>query len=79
MAQAVSRLPLNSEAYVRAWVSPRGIVMGKVGLGQVFLRVFRFCLVNIIPSLLSIPTDHPGYEQWVQWWPQFRGTVSPMT
>jgi hypothetical protein len=36
-------------ARVRAQVSPVGFVVGKVALGQNFLRVLRFSPVNIIP------------------------------
>jgi hypothetical protein len=46
--------------------APQSIHMGflveKVALGQVFLRVFRFFPVNIIPPWLSILTYHPGNE-----------------
>jgi hypothetical protein len=36
-------------AWVRAQVNPVGFVVDEVALGQVFLRVFRFAPVNIIP------------------------------
>jgi hypothetical protein len=49
MAQAVSRRPLTAAAWVRARVNTVGFVVGKVALGQVFLRVLRFSPVNIIP------------------------------
>jgi hypothetical protein len=53
MAQAVSRRPLTAAARVRAQVNPVGFVVDKVALAQVFLRVLRFSLVNIIPTLGS--------------------------
>jgi hypothetical protein len=56
MAQVVSRWPLTAEALVRARV---GFVMGKVALGQVFLRVLRFSPANIIPPLLHIYLSPP--------------------
>jgi hypothetical protein len=45
MAEAVSGMP---------WFAPRsvvhvGFVVGKVALGQVFLRILQFPSVNIIP------------------------------
>jgi hypothetical protein len=47
MAQVVSHRPLTAEARVRAWVNLYvGFVVGKVALGQVILRVFRFSPVN---------------------------------
>jgi hypothetical protein len=49
MAQAVSRRLLTVAAWVRAQVNPLGFVVDEVALGQVFLRVFRFYPVNIIP------------------------------
>jgi hypothetical protein len=55
MAQAVSRWLLTAEALV-------GALVDIVALGQVFLRVFRFYPVNIIPPLLSILTYHLGDE-----------------
>jgi hypothetical protein len=50
IAQAVSRWPLASAARVRTRVNPVGFVVDRVALGQVFLRVLRFSLVNIIPT-----------------------------
>jgi hypothetical protein len=50
MAQAVSRRPMTVEARV----SPCGICVDEVALGQVFLRVLCGFSVNIIPPLLSI-------------------------
>jgi hypothetical protein len=50
MVQAVGRQPLTATAWVRAWVNPVGFVVDKVALGQVFLRVLRFSLVNIVGS-----------------------------
>jgi hypothetical protein len=49
MAQAVIRRPLTTVAWVRSQVNPVGFVVGKVALGQVFLRVLRFSSVYIIP------------------------------
>jgi hypothetical protein len=49
MAQAVSRWPLTTAAWVRAWVNPVGYVLDKAALGQAFLQVLRFSPVNIIP------------------------------
>jgi hypothetical protein len=42
------------EAQIRAQVSPCGIVVDKVTLGQIFLRVLRFSPVSIIPPLFHI-------------------------
>jgi hypothetical protein len=52
MAQAVSRLPSFPEAQVQSRVSPCGIVVDKVALGQVFLRALQFSPVNLIPPVL---------------------------
>jgi hypothetical protein len=49
MAQAISRRPLIAEVRVRARVSSCWIVVDKLALGQVSLRVYWFCSVNIIP------------------------------
>jgi hypothetical protein len=49
VVQAVSQRPLTAAAWVRVQVNPVGFVVGKVALGQVFLRVLRFSPVNIIP------------------------------
>jgi hypothetical protein len=54
IAQAVSRRLPTAEAQINAQVSPCGIVVDKVALGQVFLRVLRFSPVRIIPLLLHI-------------------------
>jgi hypothetical protein len=54
-----------------------GFVVKKVALGQVFLRVFRFFPVKIIPPSFSILRYHPGDEQYVRQWQQFRDVVSP--
>jgi len=43
-----------------------GFVVDKVALGQIYLRVFKFSLVNIIPPCSYIPLR-----------PQFGDTVSP--
>jgi hypothetical protein len=50
MAQVVSRRPVTAEARVRAQM---GFVVGKVALGQVFLRVLRFSCQYIIPPSLT--------------------------
>jgi hypothetical protein len=47
MAQAVSRRPVITAAWVRARVNPVGFVVDKMALGQVFLRVLRFSPVDI--------------------------------
>jgi hypothetical protein len=45
MAQAVSCWPITMEARVHTWVSPCGIVVDKVVLGQIFLsKLFGFPL-----------------------------------
>jgi hypothetical protein len=49
MDQAVCRRPLTAAAGVRAQVNPVGFVVDTVALRQVFLRVFWFSPVNIIP------------------------------
>jgi hypothetical protein len=49
VAQAVSRRHLTAAARVHAQVNPMGYVVGKVAVGQVFLRVLRFSPFNIIP------------------------------
>jgi hypothetical protein len=50
MTQVVSRRPSTAEVQIRVHV---GFVVGKVALGQVFLRVLRFFPVSIIPPSLS--------------------------
>jgi hypothetical protein len=45
----------------------------KVALGQIFLQLFRFSTVNIIPPGLH---THISSEGWARWWPQFRDIVS---
>jgi hypothetical protein len=35
------------------------LVVDKIALGQVFLLVFRFCLVTVIPSMLLTHLDLP--------------------
>ena len=52
MPPAVCRRPLEREVPVRSQISPREICSGQVGLGQVFLRVFPFSPVSIIPFML---------------------------
>jgi hypothetical protein len=47
MAQVVGRMPLTAEARVRPESIHVGFMVDKVALGQVFLRVLRFCAVNI--------------------------------
>jgi hypothetical protein len=54
MAQAVSHRPLTAEALVRAQVSPCGILVYSVALGQVSLRVFRLYPVSVIPPWPTI-------------------------
>jgi hypothetical protein len=44
MAQAVSCRPLTMEAWVRARISPWGVVVDKVALGQVLYELFGFLL-----------------------------------
>jgi hypothetical protein len=54
-----------------------GFAVDKVALGQVFLRVFWFSLVTVIPPWLCILMYHQGDEQYARWWKQFRDIVSP--
>jgi hypothetical protein len=54
MAQTVSQQPLTAAAWVCTEVNPVGFVVNKVALGQVFLQVLRFSLVNIIPPWSSL-------------------------
>jgi hypothetical protein len=63
MAQAARSWPLTA----KAGSVHVGSVMDKVTLGQVFLRVFRFSPVNIIPSWLTIVMYHLGGEQYARW------------
>jgi hypothetical protein len=72
MAQAVSRLPLNAEARVRALSVHVGFVVGKEALGQVCLLVLRLCPVNNISPWLSVVMYHVGGRQWARLWPQFK-------
>jgi hypothetical protein len=58
MAQAVSRWPLNAEAWFRAQVIHVGFVVDKMAFRQVSLRILRFSPVSIIPPLFSIPIYH---------------------
>jgi len=44
MAQAVSRLPLTTEARLQSQVSPLRFVVGTMALGQVLLPALRFPL-----------------------------------
>jgi hypothetical protein len=53
MAQAISRRPLTAEARVRSQVSPFGIWVDKVALGQVFPEYFGFPL-SVLFHLCSI-------------------------
>jgi hypothetical protein len=73
MAQAVSRLPLTAESRFRAWVNPCGIC----GTGTGFSPSSSVFPVNIIPPSFSMLTYHPGDEQCVRYWQQFRNVVSP--
>jgi hypothetical protein len=54
MAQVVTRRPLTAVARFRARVSQCGICVDQVTVEQVFLRVFRFYPINIIPPWLCI-------------------------
>ena len=54
MAQAVSRRPLAVAARVQDQAKYVGLVADKAGLGQVFLRVFPFPPLSIIPSKLHL-------------------------
>lgn len=56
MAYAVSRQSLTSESRFRSNASPCGICGGENGMGQVFVRVFRFSLVRIHISVLCTHT-----------------------
>jgi hypothetical protein len=55
MDQAISRRPLSAETRG----APRSVCIEfmaeKVTLGQVFLQILRFSLINIIPSFLRGP------------------------
>jgi hypothetical protein len=59
MAKVLSRRPLTVKAQVRAQVNPRGFVVDKVALGQVFLRVLQFSPVNISSHCRSPRPDPP--------------------
>jgi hypothetical protein len=65
MAQAVSRRPLTATAWVRAQVNPVGFVVDKAALGQVFLRVLRFCPVNIIPPWTPLSGKLKKYSNFI--------------
>jgi hypothetical protein len=52
MAQAVSSRPPSAEARFRSRVSPCRICGGQSGTGTCLSRVFRYCPVNFIPSVL---------------------------
>jgi hypothetical protein len=54
-----------------------GFVVDKVALGQVFLRVFRFSPVSIIPPSFSVRIYHLVDEQYFRQWQRFRDVVSP--
>jgi hypothetical protein len=75
MAQAVSRQPLTTEAWVRTQVGSCGICDGQSGTGHVSLRVFRFSPVTIIPPWLSMLIYNVRDEQKARW-PQFRDIAS---
>jgi hypothetical protein len=57
MAQVVSRRPLTAEAWVTIHV---GFVVDKAALGQVFLRVTRFCPVDVSFRRRSPNSYHLG-------------------
>jgi hypothetical protein len=65
MAQAVSRLPVTSEARVRGWSFHEGFVVDKVALVQVSLRILQISPVSIIPPSLS-NSYHLGDEQYAR-------------
>ena len=50
MVQAVSRRLLTAEARIRSQVSQPKMCVDKEVMGRVFLRVFRFSPVSIIPQ-----------------------------
>jgi len=52
IAQAVTSRPVTAKARVRSHVIPREILCTEVRKGKVFLRVFWFSPVRIIPSTL---------------------------
>jgi hypothetical protein len=56
MAHAVSHQPLTAEAQVRTQVSPRGLVVGKVALGQVLLSSSVFPSIYQYHSTLALHT-----------------------
>ena len=69
MAQAVNRRPVTVETRVRYQPGPCGICGGKKSLVQVYLRLFLFSPLSIIPgrdSSVGIATcyglDGPGIE-----------------
>jgi hypothetical protein len=55
--------PLTMKAWVHEQVSPCGIMVNKVALGQVFFKVLWFSPVHIIPRWLSSLICHPEDEQ----------------
>jgi hypothetical protein len=58
MAQAVSRRPLTVEFGLVPGLVHVGFVVGRVALGQVYLRFLRFVPVNTISPWLSIFINH---------------------
>ena len=50
MDEVVSYRPVTAEARVRSQASPCGFLIDKVEQENVFLRVYYFSAVNIIPS-----------------------------
>jgi hypothetical protein len=54
-----------------------GFVVDKVALAQVVIQFLRFSPVNIIAPSFSILIYHLEDAQYVHWWQQFRGIVSP--
>jgi hypothetical protein len=77
MVQAVRRRSLTAEAMVRAWVSLCGTCGGHSAIGTVFLRIFLFFPVKIVPPGLSMLIYHLVDEHYDRWWLQFRDSVSP--
>jgi hypothetical protein len=54
MAQAVSHLPVNTEAWFATGSIHVVFVVDTVAQGQVYLRVLRFSLASINPPWLCI-------------------------
>jgi len=52
-------------------------VVGRVALGQVFLRILRHSPVSIIPPWFPIFMYHLGDEQKARWLPHLMDMVSP--